>query len=95
MSSVACVESPPACSCWLIRSMRQVGVCRAEDEACWSEPGVRVEDLEVEVLVSCMTFSEGGGTSFALAILVQLGETGPHALFPSFLALSTGRSAAL
>ena len=81
MSSAACVESPPACNCWLIRSMGQVGVCRAEDEACWSEPGV------TEVLVSCMMFPEGGGTNSALATLVQLGETGPHALFPSFLAL--------
>ena len=87
MSSAACVESPPACRCWLIRSMRQVGVCRAEDEACWSEPGVTVEDLVVEVLVSCMMFSEGGGTNSALATLVQFRETGPHALFPSFLAL--------
>ena len=34
-----------------------------------------------------MMFSEGGGTNSALATLVQLEETGPHALFPSFLAL--------
>lgn len=88
MSSAACVKSPPACSCWLIRYMLQVGVCRAEDEACWSEPGEIVEDLEVDVLVSCMMFSEGGATNSAMATLVPLGETGPHALFPSSLALS-------
>ena len=46
-----------------------------------------MEDLEVQVLVSCMMFSEGRGTNSALATLVQLGETGPHALFPSFIAL--------